>query len=91
LKPLETIECRDALLNEDGAEAEWPGADVIIGNPPFLGTQLMIATLGEQYAGRIRKVFAEATDGAVDLVTYWFVKGWDATLRGSTERTGFGT
>src|SRR5205823_10908007 len=41
LKPLETIECRDALLNEDGAEAEWPGADVIIGNPPFLGTQLM--------------------------------------------------
>ncbi len=27
LKPLETIECRDALLNADGSEAEWPHAD----------------------------------------------------------------
>jgi hypothetical protein len=25
LKPLDTIECRDAILNEDGSEAEWPG------------------------------------------------------------------
>ena len=35
--PLDTIECRDALLNADGTPAEWPEADVIIGNPPFLG------------------------------------------------------
>ena len=41
LKPLETIECRDALLNADGSEAEWPKADVIIGNPPFLGGKLL--------------------------------------------------
>ena len=37
LKPLETIECRDAILNADGTEAEWPEADVVVGNPPFLG------------------------------------------------------
>src|SRR5918992_2973139 len=41
LKPLDTIECRDALLNGDGSEAEWPAADVIVGNPPFLGAKLM--------------------------------------------------
>ena len=40
LKPLDTIECRDAILNEDGSEAQWPKADVVIGNPPFLGAQI---------------------------------------------------
>jgi type II restriction/modification system DNA methylase subunit YeeA len=31
LKPLETIECRDAVLNPAGTEAEWPKVDVIVG------------------------------------------------------------
>jgi hypothetical protein len=44
---VDTIECRDALLNEDGTEAEWPDTDVIIGNPPFLGGKLLITNLGE--------------------------------------------
>lgn len=48
LKPLETIECRDALMTwepgdgEEGGrwvEAKWPKADAIIGNPPFLGSK----------------------------------------------------
>ena len=37
LKPLDTIECRDAILTPDDAEPDWPEADVVIGNPPFLG------------------------------------------------------
>ena len=37
LDPLDTIECRDAILNPDGSEPDWPAADVVIGNPPFLG------------------------------------------------------
>jgi len=49
LKPLETIECRDAILNTDGTEAAWPSADVVIGNPPFLGNKRMIEVLGEEY------------------------------------------
>ena len=43
LRKLDSIECRDALLTPDGkggfAEAEWPEADYIVGNPPFLGRQ----------------------------------------------------
>ncbi|MBV5276797.1 class I SAM-dependent DNA methyltransferase, partial [bacterium] len=35
LKPLNTIEQRDAIVNQDGTEPEWPTADVIVGNPPF--------------------------------------------------------
>lgn len=37
LDTLEHIECRDVLLAESGAEAAWPAADVVVGNPPFLG------------------------------------------------------
>ncbi|HME22450.1 MAG TPA: DNA methyltransferase [Acetobacteraceae bacterium] len=37
LQPLETIECRDAVLTKEGRPAAWPNSDVIVGNPPFLG------------------------------------------------------
>ena len=45
LKPLDTIECRDAILTPDGTEPDWPMADVVIGNPPFLGGKLLITHL----------------------------------------------
>ena len=53
LKPLDTIECRDAILAPDGTEPDWPDADVIIGNPPFLGGKLLITHLGEGYVSRM--------------------------------------
>ena len=53
LKPLDTIECRDAILTPDGGEPEWPQADVVIGNPPFLGARLQIRTLSEDYTSQL--------------------------------------
>ena len=52
LKPLDTIECRDAILTPEGREPEWPEADVVIGNPPFFGGKLLIRNLGEEYMSR---------------------------------------
>ena len=49
LKPLDTIECRDAILTPEGEEPMWPKTDVVIGNPPFLGGKLLNANLGEDY------------------------------------------
>ncbi len=61
LKPLGNIENRDAVLLTDrhGApaldtdgkpqRASWPKADVVVGNPPFLGDKRMIGELGEEY------------------------------------------
>ena len=50
LNNIHGIECRDAAIavNDDGAvvKAPWPDADYIIGNPPFLGAQDMLAELG---------------------------------------------
>ena len=39
------------FLTADSTEPEWPAADVVIGNPPFLGTKLQIRQLGEDSVG----------------------------------------
>ena len=74
LKPLDTIECRDAILTPDNTEPDWPEADVIIGNPPFLGTGLQIRQLGEDYVARLRSTYTKRVPGGADLVCYWFEK-----------------
>jgi type II restriction/modification system DNA methylase subunit YeeA len=74
LKPLDGIEHRDALLNPDESEAAWPAADVIVGNPPFLGGSVMRGELGDDYVERLRKTYDGRVPGGADLVTYWFEK-----------------
>jgi len=74
LKPLDQIECRDAILNEDGTEPEWPKADVIVGNPPFLGGKMMRKGLGDEYVDRLFTVYEDRVPAEADLVTYWFEK-----------------
>ena len=74
LRPLDGIEHRDALLNPDGGESVWPEADVIIGNPPFLGDKMMRGELGDLYVDRLRGRYEGRVPGGADLVTYWFEK-----------------
>lgn len=88
LQPLETIECRDAVLTEDGKVAEWPVADVIIGNPPFLGDKPMISVMGVEYTGALRHAFAGRILGGADLVTYWFEKARQAIEKRQATRAG---
>ncbi len=71
LRKLKTIECRDALLNQDGTEATWPAADVIVGNPPFLGAKEMRSTLTASNLATLRCVYETHVAGGCDLVTYW--------------------
>lgn len=91
LQPLETIECRDALLtqvNGDYKEAGWPNADVIIGNPPFLGGKLLRSNLGPEYVDRLFDVFEDRVPPEADLVTYWFEKARAAIAAGAVRRAG---
>lgn len=67
LKPLETIKCRDALLKKDGSEAEWPPADVIIGNPPFLGGKKISGRVGMDYLAWLQRWDGGAQKGSADL------------------------
>lgn len=59
----DNIRCADALFTE------WPEADAIIGNPPFLGTQKMREELGADYLVSVRKAHPEV---AGDFCGYWF-------------------
>ncbi|MDG4553090.1 MAG: class I SAM-dependent DNA methyltransferase [Candidatus Competibacter sp.] len=88
LKPLEQIFCQDALLSADGAEAQWPIADVIVGNPPFLGGSKMLGLLGEQYTKVLRTVYRGRVPGGADLVCYWFEKARALVEQGKAQRAG---
>ena len=88
LKPLDTIECRDAILTPDSFEPEWPWADVVIGNPPFLGNKRMIRQLGEDYVARLSATYGGRVPAAVDLVCYWFEKAARQIAAGKATRVG---
>lgn len=72
LAKLDHIECRDAIVGPDGADAIWPTADCIVGNPPFVGNKRMLSRLGEDYTNRLRTLFNRRLPGGVELVAYWF-------------------
>ena len=88
LEPLDTIECCDAILTPDGTEPEWPEADVVIGNPPFLGEKRQLARLGTYYMSRVRKTYAGRVPASADLVCYWFEKAGRHIASGKATRAG---
>ncbi|MFN4061226.1 MAG: class I SAM-dependent DNA methyltransferase [Paracoccus hibiscisoli] len=87
LRPLATIDNRDAVLAPDGKPAEWPAVDAVVGNPPFLGSKKMIGVMGEDYATRLRAAWP-TVPGGVDLVCYWFAKAWQQIQAGTLTRAG---
>ena len=88
LRPLATIECRDALLTEAGKVAAWPEADAIVGNPPFVGDKEMNKELGDGYTARLRAAYADRVPGASNLVCYFFEKARAAVSEGKVQRAG---
>jgi len=89
LKPLTNIDCRNAIINDDGTAATWPKADVIIGNPPYLGAKLMKRKLGADVTETIRSNYDGRLPGFTDLVCYWFENGRALIEAGEVVRVGF--
>ncbi|KAB2318740.1 class I SAM-dependent DNA methyltransferase [Betaproteobacteria bacterium SCN1] len=96
LRPLDHIENRDAVLayrkidgsSEIYCEPLWPEADVIVGNPPFLGDKKMRAELGDGYTDALRRQYAGRVPGGADFVTYWFEKARAQIEAGKAKRAG---
>lgn len=88
LKPLSTIECRNAIINADWSAAAWPNADVIVGNPPYLGAKLLKRRLGVETTERIRALYDGQLPGFTDLVCYWFENARAMIERGTAVRAG---
>jgi SAM-dependent methyltransferase len=70
------IEVKDALIDANGHRAVWPQADVIIGNPPFLGAKRLKPERGADYVNAVRKAYPEVP-GMADYCVYWFRRAHD--------------
>ncbi|MBK5218062.1 MAG: class I SAM-dependent DNA methyltransferase, partial [Propionibacteriales bacterium] len=68
LVTLSTIQVGDAL------RVPWPETDCIIGNPPFLGSQLLREAYGDDYVSWLSKEFKV---GIKDFCVYWFRRASD--------------
>jgi hypothetical protein len=68
-------------------QAEWPEADYIVGNPPFIGNKRMRAVLGDGYAESLRLAYPEVTEVA-DLVMYWWESAAELVRRNKAKRFG---
>jgi hypothetical protein len=88
---LDGIECRDALLGSDGTEADWPAADVVVGNPPFLGGKRLRTLLGGAYVDALFAAYRGRVPAEADLVAYWFVKAWQRITTGTLRTAGLVT
>ena len=69
--------------------AEWPEADFIVGNPPFVGSARMRDALGDGYTEALRQAYKGRVPDSVDLVMYWWYNAATAVQRGPAERFGF--
>ena len=66
----------DALITASGQHAPWPAADVVIGNPPFLGAKLLKPEHGPDYVKLLRKAYPPVP-GMADYCVYWIRRAHD--------------
>ncbi|MEO8356260.1 MAG: DNA methyltransferase [Chloroflexota bacterium] len=82
----------DAVLayDENGkpVEPEWPEVDVIVGNPPFLGSIKQREELGEKYLNDLNQMYKERIPPKSDFVCYWFEKARQGIVDGKVKRCG---
>ncbi len=92
LTPLDTIRQTDAILDlsdpENPAEPEWPAAEFIIGNPPFLGNKMMRLNLGDVAVDAIYSVYGGRLPKGSDICCYWFEKARSLIADGKSKRAG---
>jgi hypothetical protein len=83
-------ESRTTLLRRytNPRPAEWPDADFIVGNPPFIGKGRLREDLGDGYAETLRAAYPDVPDSA-DFVMYWWYKAAELALQGRCRRFGF--
>ncbi len=92
LTPLNTIRQTDAILDlSDPAnprEPEWPAAEFIVGNPPFLGHFPFRESLGDEYVDAVYALYGGRIPNSSDLCCYWFEKARAQIEAGATKRAG---
>jgi hypothetical protein len=67
--------------------AEWPEAEFIVGNPPFIGKARRRQALGDGYLDALCGAYPEVPDGA-DFVLWWWYRAAKQVASGSARRAG---
>lgn len=68
-------------------KAEWPPADFIVGNPPFIGGWRIRQALGDGYVEALWKIHPHISEKA-DYVMYWWDKAASLARSGKLRRFG---
>ncbi len=69
-------------------KAEWPKADYVVANPPFVANRNMRADFGDGYVDALTAAYPEVTQ-AVDFVMYFWLKAGNAVGNEQLFRAGF--
>jgi len=67
---------------------DWPAADFIVGNPPFIGGSRVRSELGTGYAEALWKAYPKLPN-SIDLVMYWWDRAATLVRTGKAKRFGF--
>ncbi len=68
-------------------KAEWPQADFIVGNPPYIGVRRLKLSIGDEYVDTLREVYPDVPETS-DYVMYWWEKSALTVSLGMTRRFG---
>jgi hypothetical protein len=68
-------------------KAEWPQADFVVGNPPFIGDKRLRQALGGGYADALRATWKDVPESA-DFVMHWWDQAANLTRDGKLRRFG---
>ena len=71
-------------------KAEWPKAEFIVGNPPFIGQQRMRQTLGDGYVLALRSAHHDLPE-TCDFVLYWWKEAAERVRAGVVHFSGLVT
>ena len=82
-------EARNVVVHDypNAHEAQWPEADFIVSNPPFVGAGPMRATLGVGYTEALRRAWEHIPESA-DLVMFWWDRAAELVRQGKVRRFG---
>ena len=84
-KPLPLDNLDSNILCTDALFTDWPKADAIIGNPPYLGSRYLAKEHGYDYANKVYARFPGVPKMA-DFCTHWFRLAHDRVATRRTRR-----
>ncbi len=85
----ETIQGERTETAPKARRPEWPEAEFIVGNPPFIGGKDIRSELGDFYTETLWSVHKHMNDSA-DFVMYWWDRAAEILARKDTKLKRFG-